>query len=166
MKKLLLAAMMLLSFQMVSAQVKGEMFVGGTLGLTTGTEGTAFNIAPEFGYFVAPNVRVGAALSYGVTSGPSHSFSVGPNVAYYLELAPNFFYMPELALEYVNMHKSDGLAVKLALFACEYKINHHIGLTAKVAGLEYVGLFNEIYDHNEFVFNLAFKPTVGFVYYF
>jgi hypothetical protein len=58
----------------VSAQNKGEMYVGGSLGLGTtsvisggnSATGVSFQIAPEFGYFVIDNLKVGASVSYGV----------------------------------------------------------------------------------------------------
>ena len=57
-----------------SAQNKGDMFAGGSLGISTsssivnGNSATSldFEIAPEFGYFVIDNLKVGASIAYGV----------------------------------------------------------------------------------------------------
>lgn len=69
------------------AQKKGEMSIGGTVGmstslqLTTATSGsisqtekqpgkTSFQFGPEFSYFVADNCRLTAGIGYGLESSP------------------------------------------------------------------------------------------------
>lgn len=74
MKKLILSSAIAL-FGMVSAQesetpgfVKGDTFITGAVGYSNTTEGNVenntFAIAPSVGYFVSPNIAVGARVGY------------------------------------------------------------------------------------------------------
>ena len=75
MKKLLCCALLAIaSCTIASAQNKGEMYVGGILGVSTSSfsadetsiSNTSFRIAPEFGYFVRDNLRIVGLLGYGI----------------------------------------------------------------------------------------------------
>ena len=120
------------------AQKKGSMYVGGTLGLSTGTETTTiksdgykisetnpstteFLIGADFGYFIANNLRLSVGISVPLTSKPYGKIdnewaystitlcAINPNIAYYLKLVDRFYYTPEVG---VNFHFG-GLSQKV-----------------------------------------------------
>ena len=101
MKKLFFCALAaIVSLQVASAQKRGEMYVGGSLGVTTASasidgisaSATTFGFAPEFGYFVADRLRLSGSIAYNLTSSgdTSHALTIGPSVAYYVRLCDRF----------------------------------------------------------------------------
>lgn len=122
MKKLFFIISAMLIAATSFAQMRGDMYVGGTLGIVSGSSSSVqiynkttiksdpvnsvnFSLAPEFGYFVIDNLKVGAKIGYGVNAtgnddiwANEHNFIIGPNVAYYLKLADRFYYVPEIGL--------------------------------------------------------------------
>lgn len=107
------------------AQSRGDMYVGGILGVSGGSSktnvtigsttvkgdatpsDTEFNLTGEFGYFFADNWRVSGSLGYGLQSTPTvkkddkwlrdnlNLFTIGPSIAYYLNVAGDLYYTPE-----------------------------------------------------------------------
>lgn len=85
-----------------------EMYVGGSLGVTTASasidgvsaSATTFGFAPEFGYFVADRLRLSGSIAYNLTSSgdTSHALTIGPSVAYYVRLCDRFYYTPEAGI--------------------------------------------------------------------
>lgn len=125
-RNLLLTAAALLIALGVSAQEKGESYIGLSLGYNTSTNslnitqtttllgketttkdkvslkgGDNLGVGVEFGYFLADNVRLGGYFNYGYNGGKGrdvvHSIEIMPNVAYYVKLAERFYYTPNIA---------------------------------------------------------------------
>lgn len=126
MKKIIMVATaMVMACGAMSAQQKGDMYVGGILGVAGGSSKTnytansvtvkgdgtpsttTFTLNGEFGYFFADNWRISGSLGYGLVSNPDRKvddkwlrdnvnmFSIGPSVAYYLNIVGDLYYTPE-----------------------------------------------------------------------
>lgn len=121
MKKLFFCALAaIVSLQVASAQKRGEMYVGGSLGVTTASasidgvsaSATTFGFAPEFGYFVADRLRLSGSIAYNLTSSgdTSHALTIGPSVAYYVRLCDRFYYTPEagIGFAYASAYGANG----------------------------------------------------------
>lgn len=110
------------------AQNRGDMYVGGILGVSGGSSKTSvtvgsttmkgdstpsdteFNLTGEFGYFFADNWRVSGSLGYELVSSPTNKkdgkwmkdnmniFAIGPSIAYYLNVTGNLYYTPEFGI--------------------------------------------------------------------
>ncbi len=121
MKKFLLIAALLTTALSMSAQKKGDMYVGGGLSVSGGSEiekttvnGTvtkdkdpssiSFTFSPEFGYFILDNLEVNLGLVYGLTSSiysgsgdtalrsSTHNFMVSPGARYFIPIVDGKFY--------------------------------------------------------------------------
>lgn len=102
------ASLAIITCGSVSAQTKGEVSIGGIVGISGGYSGirsegngtpssTAFNAGAEFGWFFADNWRLGASMQYALDSNPyeksgdgwlrqnTNLVLVGPDLAYYLK---------------------------------------------------------------------------------
>lgn len=103
MKKLLIiTAILLLSTVVFAAENptdKGSLLLNGNASFTsisgdelTGDESvTTINIIPSLGYFIAPNIMIGADLEYVKASYAdvsASSFGIGPTVGYYFNMDP------------------------------------------------------------------------------
>ena len=168
----------------VSAQNKGEMYVGGSLGLGTtsvisggnSATGVSFQIAPEFGYFVIDNLKVGASVSYGVESGDpaTHIVSVMPNLAYYVRLCDKFYYTPGLSVGFTCGISNDismpGFGLGLALGSFEFRPIEKLSVSFDVLSFEYALLtYRSNYGNinmNGIDFRLGATPLIGVKYYF
>ena len=94
MKKFLLSAALIAAATFsLSAQEKGDMAVGGTLGVSGGVESETsnaqFELSPQFSYFVIDNLELSAGLKYTLDAVEKNTlnvamFTVGAN--YYLPL--------------------------------------------------------------------------------
>ena len=156
----------------VMAQEKGEMFVGGSLGLgitTINDEGTAatFKIAPEYAYFVADNFRVGADLSFSYAD-ELITFAIEPTFSYYVRLVDKLYYTPELRIG-GGLISSDGYSAGLFtfgldLFALEFMPTNQIGLSLSLVNISFMALPE--YELNTFNFSLISSPQFSFRYYF
>lgn len=124
MKKLILASAIAL-FGMVNAQenetvgfVKGDTFITGAFGYSNTSEGTAenntFTIAPSVGYFVNPNIAIGARAGYTNSKSTdvvatvniknvTDTFKVGAFGRYYWTPAARFSLFGELNANYGNL---------------------------------------------------------------
>ena len=140
MKKFLLSAALIAAATFsLSAQEKGDMAVGGTLGVSGGTSSTAttaggqtssssnpsptsFILNPQFSYFVIDNLELSAGLKYTLDAVEKNTlnvamFTVGAN--YYLPLVKGkLFYTPGVQFgfgggSYVEGDKSDKTTTSL-----------------------------------------------------
>lgn len=184
MKKLLCFALFAIaSCQLVSAQNKGEMYVGGILGVSTSSFGaddtkiseTHFRIAPEFGYFVRDNLRVGGLLGYSIApleGRTTHTLTIGPNVAYYVKLCDRIYYVPEVGLgfAYASFDGASGvgLASEFKFGAFEYRHSEKWSLSLNLMSLDYTTLSfsGENATSNDVTFQLGISPTIGIKFYF
>lgn len=188
MKKLTICLMAILATSIfsISAQTKGEMYAGGSLGIGTtsliskgnSATGVSFNIAPEFGYFVADNLKIGASISYGIESADyaTHTLSVLPNIAYYVKVCNNFYYTPGLELGFAAGFTEDismpgfGLGVNLGSF--ELRPTEKFGISMNLLSLSYVVLtyndkdYGVRFNTNAVNFNLGISPSIGVKCYF
>ena len=159
----------------VVAQDKGDMFIGGNLGLGVTTIGdgsysvssVTFSLAPEYSYFVADNFRIGAELDLSIAEGVT-TFTVAPTFAYYVKLVDKLYYTPEFTIG-GGLAANDGYSVgvfafDLDLFALEYMPSNHIGLSLSLVNMSYA-LIPEA-SVSTFHFVLLTSPEVGFRYYF
>lgn len=196
MKKLLLCAVTLaLSVYTLSAQNKGDKYVGGMLGVTTNTVSierdmwsyenststqTTFSFAPQAGVFVCNNLRLGGLLSYQLTNKgdiTTHALTIGPSLAYYVRLCERFYYTPEVSLgfafESAKVYNESttgyGVGLGVSLGAFEFQPSSHWGIAFSLLSLDYSYLSYSDYDHidvSEVDFKLGIKPSVGLRYYF
>ena len=179
MKKILCLAIafVALSFSTANAQNRGDMYVGGILGVGVSSniiEGesvtaASFTIAPEFGYFVTNRLKVGAAISYGI-SDSVHALTIGPNLSYYARLCDNLYYTPgvELCFAYGAYEglSMPGFALGIHMLSVEFRPTKHLGFTANMMSLNYVLLSKHSVNSNSVNFNLGINPTIGIKYYF
>lgn len=167
-RKLFLLGLLALSSN-AYAQQKGDMFVGGNIGFeiatTNSISASSFTIAPEFGYFVTKNLKIGASLEYGVGLG-THVFTVNPNVAYYVPITDKLSYTPQANI-HAGLGASDGyksgvFGFGLNFASFEYKPTNKFAITASLIN------FNYVYTDESHVasFDLLTSPTIGFRYYF
>lgn len=184
MKKIILSLLAIVSIATLSAQNKGEMYVGGSLGVGTsslisGSEsvtGATFNIAPEFGYFAANNFKVGAAISYGLESGDpaTHSIQIMPNMFYYVRVCDKFYYTPGVELGFVcgisEGVSMPGFGVGLSLGCFEFRPTQKFALSVSLLSFDYMlltykGDWGKI-NVSGVEFRLGTTPSIGLKYYF
>ncbi len=183
-KKFLCCALFAIaSCPFVSAQDKGEMYVGGILGVSTSSFGaddtsisnTYFRFAPEFGYFVRDNLRVGGLLGYSIApleGRTTHTLTIGPNVAYYVKVCDRIYYVPEIGLGFAYASfdgiSGYGLATEFKFGAFEYRHSEKWSLSLNLMSLDYTTLSfsGENATSNEVNFQLGISPTVGVKFYF
>ncbi len=189
-KHVFFAAAMLISLASM-AQTKGEHYVAGTITAnggtlkTTKTEGAysysknqpldaAYEIAAEYGHFVADNFRVAVSLGASLASSPNVkeewgwkkdrilAFAFNPNVSYYMRLAGNLYYTPEIGFSLergslraqTSMLDADvtplwGWNVYAHLLALEYRATEKVAIGAVIGTINYGGIKNtEIYYTN------------------
>jgi hypothetical protein len=172
----------------VSAQKKGDVYMGGNLGIgvshTSATyEGygdfaaaTAidFSLAPNIGIFVADNFMVGLGLSYGVESSDDdiaiHSLFVGPTLSYYLPLGKNFYYTPTLDFGFcytaTDGEGVPGFGLGLSVVGLEYRPTPKMGISGSLISLDYALLARDGLKVNMVDFGFKLNPTVGLKFYF
>lgn len=157
----------------VNAQEKGDFYLGGTLGLGVSSSGsngymhtsTEFNIAPEVGFFVIDNLKLGAKLEYAVSSS-RHTFTFAPNASYYLPIVDKLYYTPQLSIGggfgVLSGNTQGVFDLSLNMLALEYKATDNIALSMSLVDLNY----RMIGDTNKVDFHLFNTPSVGVRYYF
>ena len=182
MKKLLFPVLaLMLCIPPLSAQNKGDKYVGGIIGITTtsisidgsSASQTTFGFAPEFGYFASDRLRVGGSIGYQLISSDgetTHGLTAGPSLAYYVRLCDRFYYTPQLAVGFA-FASTDGTSgygfdAGLSLGAFEIRPSAHIGLSVSLLTLGYSYLSYSGTGVNGVSFQLGISPTVGFEYYF
>lgn len=115
------ASLAIITCGSVSAQKKGEVSIGGIIGISGGYSSvrsaesgtpasTSFSAGGEFGWFFADNWRLGASVQYALESNPYDESSdgwlrqntnlvlVGPDLTYYLKIRDGFFFTPGVAM--------------------------------------------------------------------
>ncbi|MBR6757161.1 MAG: hypothetical protein IKM35_01605 [Bacteroidaceae bacterium] len=159
----------------VVAQEKGDMYLGGSIGLDVSSVGdsglsmstVSFSFTPEYAYFVTNNFRIGAGLSLSVADEVT-VFTIEPAFAYYVRLVDKLYYIPELKIG-GGVMSSDGystgvFSLGVNLFALEFKPSAKVGLSLSLVNLSCMVLpENELTAFN---FNLISTPQFGFRYYF
>lgn len=136
---------------------KGSTFITGAVGFGTTSEGNVtenvFTIAPSVGYFVTPNIAIGAKLGYTSLKNEEGSYeettdllTAGVFGRYYWMPASKFSIFAELGADYrslteddnitSNEYKSNGFAIQLAP-GMNYFLNNNFALEAKVGVLGY-----------------------------
>ena len=184
MKKFIISLLAIISVATLSAQTKGEMYAGGSLGIGTyslisgnnNITAADFNIAPEFGYFAANNFKIGASISYGLESGNplTHTIQIMPNMAYYVRVCDKFYYTPELQFGFVCGIREDismpGFGLGLSLGSFEFRPTQKFALSVSLLSLQYTLM--TYHDNNETLnmsgvnFRFGTTPSVGLKYYF
>ena len=164
MKKLMLVGALAL-FAAVNAQVststegfaQGSTFITGAVGFASESiaeeKTSGFTIAPSVGYFVTPNIAIGAKLGYTSLKNEEGSYeettdllTAGVFGRYYWMPASKFSIFAELGADYrslteddntiSNEYKSNGFAIQLAP-GMNYFLNNNFALEAKVGVLGY-----------------------------
>ncbi|MBR3826688.1 MAG: outer membrane beta-barrel protein [Alistipes sp.] len=182
MKKLIysLVALLVLSVTSVSAQQKGDVYVGGDLGFGVSSviisgesvTGVEFGIQPSVGIFLADRLLLGFGLGYNVSGGDgaTHTLTLGPRVGYYVPLCKNLYYTPTLDLQFCYVASEGygvpGFGLGVNLFGVEYRPTERIGLSANLLSLDYVLLSKEGLTVNTVDFGLSLSPRVGAKFYF
>lgn len=178
MKKLFVILVALLCCSATAfAQNKGDKYIGGNLGLAiqaVGADGNtsaaaALGIQPEFGYFVADRLKIGASLGYSISAG-THSFTIMPNISYYLPLCDGLYYAPGLELGYAlgaeQGFSMSGFGLAAHFFTLEFRPSEHFGFSANLLSLNFVSLTKYGVTAGGASINIGINPTVGFKYYF
>jgi hypothetical protein len=183
MKKFSLLILALCSIATLSAQKKGDMFVGGQLGIKTtsiifeGESATSvgFSIAPEYGYFIANNLRVGLTFAYALDN-MTHTVDVMPNISYFVRICDGFYYTPTaklgLSVSIADDIAMPGLGVGLSLGSFEFRPTPRLGMSLNLLSLSYAVLSYEDPDYDINInthavnFNFGITPSVGIKYYF
>lgn len=197
MKKVMLAGALAL-FAAVNAQqstategfAQGSTFVTGAVGYTSESfadeKVSGFTISPSVGYFVTPNVAVGAKVGY--TNGKNENgsvevttdvFTAGLFARHYWMPASKFSIFAELGADYRNItvdsnvplateYKANGFGIQLAP-GINYFLNSNFALEAKVGvlgfnsdkpdtdGAESTENFNFGLDFNNITLGLVYK---------
>ena len=178
---LFFAAAMLISVA-AHAQNKGDRYVAGTLGLNCENQTTilkqgAFSytneqpytsvveIAAEYGFFVANNLRVAMAVgaswgstptseqNWGWTKSKALALCVSPKLAYHQRLTDNFYYTPEIGVSFergtlseqtskTETSKYPALAWEAYahLLAFEFKVSEKIALGTNIGSIKYASI--------------------------
>ena len=164
MKKLLLVGALAL-FAAVNAQetstegfAQGNTFITGAVGFNSVKTGNVkennFTISPSVGYFVTPNVALGARVGYnngtednGFVKSTLDTFTAGVFGRYYWMPASKFSIFAELGVDYATASYDNGIAgstkAKVNGFGAEfapgisYFLTNHFALEAKAGVLGY-----------------------------
>ena len=152
-------------FAAVNAQVststegfaQGSTFITGAVGFASESiaeeKTSGFTIAPSVGYFVTPNIAIGAKLGYTSLKNEEGSYeettdllTAGVFGRYYWMPASKFSIFAELGADYrslteddntiSNEYKSNGFGIQLAP-GMNYFLNNNFALEAKVGVLGY-----------------------------
>ncbi|NCC98176.1 MAG: hypothetical protein EOL95_00530 [Bacteroidia bacterium] len=159
----------------VSAQNKGDKYVGGNLGVSVNSAITSalsstsvsFAINPAFGYFETDNLCLRGSLGYALTAtkdGLSHIFTAGPAISYYVRVCDRFYYTPsfEAAFVYMSVYNACGFGLGLGLGSFEMRPTSHLGLSVDLLSLVYMYMAGT----NTISMQLGLNPSVGVKYYF
>lgn len=127
----------------------GDVFITGSVGIgseATGDNSTnSFRVMPKAGYFINPNVALGAAVGYsksttespGVRDVENREFAIGVFGRYYVTPASGFSVFGELGVDYINSTIDAGIAedtsnaVRVGIApGVNYFISQHFALEA------------------------------------
>lgn len=187
MKKILLCLVALASTMLVSAQNKGDMYAGGTIGIGTSSAilgktsdtSATFNFAPEYAYFPAKNFRIGASVAYNLLTGENfatttHQLTIMPSLAYYAKVCENFYYVPTLDFGFICDFEEKvsvpGFNVALSLGSFEFRPKGKFGFSINLLTVSY-GLLSyrengEKLNLSSVDFRFGVTPSVGIKHYF
>lgn len=186
MKKVIFSLLAIFAATTLSAQSKGELYIGGQIGVGTnsviieGTSGnsTTFTIAPEVGYFVTDKIKIGGTFGYSLESSDgsiSHTITIMPNFAYYVRLCDKFYYTPGFEIGFACGVAKDitmpGFGVGLSLGSFEFRPMQKLAFSVNLLSLNYTFLTYKEKPYidlktNNVNFNLGINPSVGLKYYF
>lgn len=165
MKKLfLVVALAAITFG-ASAQQKGDFTLGGTLSLSSVTDGdTDFSIAPSAEYFLTDKASVGLSLAYiKMDSESIDAFGFGVSYNRYYKLAEKFYYTPNVYVALAFPTDMDtSFAAGITLVGFEFRPSNHIGLNFSCGGFQYAGSSG----YHNIGFSINSTPQLGFKYYF
>jgi Outer membrane protein beta-barrel domain len=86
MKKLLFLLLITAAIEASAQTDKGNIMVGGQLGLSTNKDGSDFRFNPQFGVFVANNFALGGEMTFDFSKSGNirnNEFGIGPFARYY-----------------------------------------------------------------------------------
>ena len=170
MKRLFIAAIaIILGCTAVSAQKKGDMYIGGMAGVAiqAGGGGVAAGVAiqPEFGGFVADRCRLGVSVGYAISEG-MYTITAAPNFAYYVRLCEGVYYTPGIEAGLVMAISGGaypGVGIALNLFPLEFRPTEHFGFSANLISLNFVAIKRA---GSALQFDMGVNPSFGVKYYF
>ena len=169
----LFIAIATLSVLTSNAQHKGDRYAGGNIKFALSSSGsngymntgTYFSTAPEFGFFVADKIKIGAEISYEVSSN-AHVVAFMPNVAYYQPIINKLYYTPQFniggGVGIYSGYVAGIFTLTLNIASFEYRPTKKIGISASLINLNY----NLIDKTNSFNFNILYSPSIGFHFYY
>ena len=180
MKKLLLTAIALMVVMGAFAQQKGDIYIGGNLGVgvtstimeSESATAVEFTIQPNMGYFVADKFMIGFGLGYSILGGDgtTHTLTLGPKLSYFVPLCDKLYYTPSLDILFccavLDGYSIPGFGLGANIVGFEYQPTEHIGLSASLLSLDYVMLSKNGLTLNTVDFGLTLSPSIGFKYYF
>ncbi len=174
---LVIVVAMVLCTSAAFAQNKGDKYIGGYAGVALqnvsidgeSATGVSFAIRPEFGYFVADRLKIGASVAYGIESG-INILTIEPNISYYARLCDGLYYTPGidlgLALGFAEGYTFPGFGFSANLGTLEFRPTEHFGFSANLFSLTFVVMSMEGITGSAVNVNLGVTPSVGFKYYF
>ena len=169
---LLIVAMALLTTTS-NAQQKGDSYIGGNFKFALSSSGsngyvntgTYFNIAPEFGYFIAEKIKIGGEIGYEVSSN-AHVISLIPNITFYQPIINKLYYTPQFniggGVGIYSGYVASIFTLTLNLVSFEYRPTEHWGISTSLANLNY----NLIDKTESMNLNVLYSPYIGIHYYF
>lgn len=176
-KFLVIAVALMLCTSAAFAQNKGDKYIGGYAGVALQTmtidgesaTGASFAIQPEFGYFVADRLKIGASIGYAIESG-TNALTITPNISYYARLCDGLYYTPGvelgLVVGFAEGYTMPGFGVSANLGTLEFRPTEHFGFSANLFSLTFVVMSMEDIAGSTVNVNLGVTPSVGFKYYF
>jgi outer membrane protein len=154
MKKIILAAIAVMTFGFANAQTggysKGDAFISGAFNVGSqkdeGTKTNQFTIEPKVGYFVTENIAIGAKLGFGSSKEEldvkKNNFTVGAFGRYYFTPASQFSVYGQAGLDFTNSkikpgdYKENQIGANVGL-GLSYFLSNHFAIEATWLGLGY-----------------------------
>ncbi|MFD1601818.1 outer membrane beta-barrel protein [Flavobacterium artemisiae] len=153
MKKIILAAIAVMTFGFANAQTggysKGDAFISGAFNVGSQKTGDAkaneFTIEPKVGYFVSENIAIGAKLGFGsnkIGEDKTNSFTAGAFGRYYFTPASQFSVYGQAGLDFTNSkikpgdYKENEVGANVGL-GLSYFLSKHFAIEATWLGLGY-----------------------------
>lgn len=176
-KFLVIAVALMLCTSAAFAQNKGDKYIGDYAGVALqnvsidgeSATGVGFAIRPEFGYFVADRLKIGASIGYAIESG-TNALTIMPNISYYARLCDGLYFTPGvelgLAVGFAEGYTLPGFGVSANLGTLEFRPTEHFGFSANLFSLNFVVISMADITGSMVNVNLGVTPSVGFKYYF
>jgi len=191
MKKAILAiAASLLIAAPSFAQLKGDKFVGGSLGLSSNStkvgsassvsSGVSYKVGADFGYFVIDHLALEIGLGYGYNATSSKigqgAFVINPGFEYFVPIADKVYYVPGFEFEIgfgsakdeIGTYKFNAYTPKFAIFALEFRPTPHFGFNVGLINLGYsiIKYKDSSTKTKVYSYDLNWSPSVTARYYF